>query len=41
MKNKKNCNCGLKPKHEKLEHDWCCQICGGSHSEKICPQRGD
>ena len=33
------CDCALKPEHRKLEHDWCCQICGGSHTERICPQR--
>ena len=31
------CNCELKPEHDELEHDWCCQICGGSHTEEICP----
>ena len=29
--------CGIAIKHKLLEHDWCCQICGGSHSERICP----
>ena len=31
------CDCELKPKHVKGEHDWCCQICGGNHTERICP----
>ena len=35
---KVNCNisCGIAVPHKLLEHDWCCQICGGSHSERIC-----
>jgi hypothetical protein len=36
-----DCNCNLKPTHLPLEHDSCCQVCGGSHTERICPQRGD
>ena len=32
------CDCKLKPEHDKMEHDWCCQICGGNHSEHICPE---
>lgn len=31
------CKCELKPEHKVLEHDWCCQICGGQHTERICP----
>lgn len=23
-----------KKKHAILEHDWCCQICGGNHTEE-------
>ena len=30
-------NCGIKLPHKLLEHDWCCQVCGGQHSERICP----
>jgi hypothetical protein len=33
------CKCPLKPKHKVGEHDWCCQICGGHHVERICPER--
>lgn len=33
----KICKCKLLPKHNILEHDWCCQKCGGSHTERICP----
>ncbi len=33
------CDCGLTPKHSEWEHDWCCQNCGGSHSEEICPEK--
>lgn len=33
------CSCGLLPSHEIFEHDNCCQICGGSHSERICPKK--
>jgi hypothetical protein len=33
------CNCGLKPDHHPFYHDWCCQICGGSHVEGICPEK--
>ena len=29
-------NCGIKLPHKLLEHDWCCQVCGGQHSERIC-----
>lgn len=32
------CNCELTPKHENAEHDWCCQICGGNHTERLCPE---
>lgn len=32
------CGCELTPKHERAEHDWCCQICGGDHTERICPE---
>lgn len=31
------CECGLEPLHKVGEHDWCCQLCGGSHAERICP----
>ncbi len=31
------CNCNLKIPHGILDHDWCCQICGGDHTEVICP----
>jgi len=31
------CDCGLKPEHKVGEHDWCCQFCGGNHTERICP----
>lgn len=34
-----DCDCGLKPKHKLFEHDNCCQICGGSHVERICPSK--
>ena len=30
-------DCGITTPHKLLEHDWCCQVCGGSHSERICP----
>lgn len=39
MRTKKICNCRLKPQHYEIEHDWCCQICGGNHSERICPKK--
>ena len=29
-------NCGIITQHKLLEHDWCCQVCGGQHSERIC-----
>lgn len=32
------CKCGLEPAHKIGEHDSCCQICGGSHTERICPK---
>jgi hypothetical protein len=31
------CNCELRPIHSRGEHDWCCQICGGAHTERLCP----
>jgi hypothetical protein len=32
------CTCkGIKVPHTRLEHDWCCQNCGGNHTERICP----
>jgi hypothetical protein len=33
------CDCELKPEHLKGEHDFCCQLCGGSHTERICPEK--
>ena len=33
------CHCGLEPSHVLAEHDWCCQICGGQHVERICPHK--
>lgn len=31
------CDCELKLNHVKGEHDYCCQECGGNHTERICP----
>jgi len=33
------CPCELTPKHKIAEHDHCCQICGGTHTERICPAK--
>jgi len=33
------CDCGLKPEHPIGYHDFCCQICGGNHVERICPNK--
>jgi hypothetical protein len=35
------CECGLTPEHVHGEHDWCCEICGNHHVERICPNRKD
>lgn len=34
----KICKCKLLPKHFEMAHDWCCQECGGSHTENLCPE---
>ena len=34
-----NIGCDISIPHKLLEHDWCCQVCGGPHSERICPIR--
>ena len=31
-----NIDCGITIQHKLLEHDWCCQICGGHHAEYLC-----
>jgi hypothetical protein len=33
------CPCELTPKHKIGEHDACCQICGETHTERICPNK--
>lgn len=32
------CDCELKPEHKRGQHDFCCQRCGGAHTDDICPK---
>jgi len=39
MRFSEECDCEtIREPHQVGEHDWCCQHCGGSHTERFCPK---